>query len=186
MKPGEGVERKWTSDEIETLVAGLRECDAMGASLAASCIEALRERAERAERQRDAAEASEERLEAVLLSKHGGEPLALLEELDEARAKLAELERERDEAQASYESECRVSKTFRLALEVARIRSDRTEAAESQVAELRKALEEIASHDFGTCAYIGLEHMVHTARTALSSSERRVDGSFPKEEAERL
>ena len=56
----------------------------------------------------DAAKKRIAELEAVLLSRHGGEPLSLLAELDAARARIAELEkslatvtRERDEARAS-------------------------------------------------------------------------------------
>jgi glyoxylase-like metal-dependent hydrolase (beta-lactamase superfamily II) len=48
----------------------------------------------------EALEKERDRYRDTLVARHGGEPIALLEELDEARARVAELEKERDEARA--------------------------------------------------------------------------------------
>ena len=54
-------------------------------------VTALRERAEAALRERDEARAERDRYLDTLLSRHGGEPIALLSELDEAREALRRL-----------------------------------------------------------------------------------------------
>lgn len=52
---------------------------------------------ERVVKERDEARAEAARLTDVLRSKHGGEPLALLDELDEARDEIARLKKRFDD-----------------------------------------------------------------------------------------
>lgn len=80
-------ERQTIADLRAKLAIATRECDA----LKSEGDEFLAER-DGAWRERDALRAKLEAAEASLVARHGGEPLALLAELDEARAKLAAAE----------------------------------------------------------------------------------------------
>lgn len=84
-------------DEIHRVAASRAGRDINAEVIAKQAAEsaALRSRLEECERQRDAAvkagaamSEARETLENVLVSKHGGEPIALLAELDEARSRL--------------------------------------------------------------------------------------------------
>ena len=63
----------------------------------------LRAEIERLTRERDEARREANRLTDVLVSRHGGEPLDLMEELDEARAEIERLATSLEELELSNE-----------------------------------------------------------------------------------
>ena len=81
------LEARWEKAE--------RERDEARDAVQAACDVAVTAACEAVERERDEALARAARLEAALVARHGGEPVALLSELDEARARIAELEADR-------------------------------------------------------------------------------------------